>query len=57
METGVIQKDTTQSCNFANQYGIDPKIFGAIQGAGGSAKKGKEVKKYATPFYTGKLGI
>lgn len=57
METGVVQQDKTQSGNFANQYGIDPQILGAIQAANGSAKKGKEVRKYATPFYTGKSGI
>ena len=57
METGVVQQDKTQSGNFANQYGIDPQILGAIQAASGSAKKGKEVRKYATPFYTGKSGI
>jgi hypothetical protein len=57
METGVIQQDETQSGNFANQYGIDPQILAAIQAASGSAKKGKEVRKYATPFYTGKSGI
>ena len=57
METGAIQQDKTQSGNFANQYGIDPQILGAMQAVNSPAKKGTEVKRYATPFYTGKSGI
>jgi len=45
------------SGNYAEQYGLTPEILNAIALANGQAKKGKEIKKFATPFYTGKMGL
>jgi hypothetical protein len=40
---------------YNNPYGIDPQLLMAQRSQ--SAKKGKEIKKYAIPFYTGKVGF
>jgi len=47
---------TAQQQNpYNNPYGIDPQLLMAQRSQ--SAKKGKEIKKYAIPFYTGKVGF
>ena len=50
---GIVQDDTP-SGNRANMYGVDPEMLAQINAASGRAKKGKEIKPYALPFYTGK---
>jgi len=53
LETG--EEDTVPGNAYGNMYGIDPQIVMAQRAS--KAKKGKEIKKYAIPFYTGKAGF
>lgn len=42
--------------NLMQTYGLTPEVLAAMSLANGQAKKGKEIKKFAVPFYTGKMG-
>ena len=46
--------DPTESGNLMNAYGISPEMLNAMSLARGA--KGKEIKKFVVPFYTGKMG-
>lgn len=55
--SGVTQAENPMlSGNYAEQYGLTPEVLAAINLANGQGKKGKEIKKFAVPFYTGKMG-
>ena len=55
MDSGVATENTVvPGGNRANQMGITPEMIAAINAANGATgKNGKEIKPYATPFYTG----
>lgn len=55
MDSGVATESTVvPGGNRANQMGITPEMIAAINAANGATgKNGKEIKPYATPFYTG----
>jgi hypothetical protein len=56
LESGQVTPDANPYKNqYGNPYGIDPEIVMAQRAS--QAKKGKEIKKYAVPFYTGKVGF
>jgi len=44
------------SGNYAEMYGLTPEVLATMSLANGQGKKGKEIKKFAVPFYTGKMG-
>ena len=48
--------ETADNGNLMQTYGLTPEVLGAMSLANGQAKKGKEIKKFAVPFYTGKMG-
>ncbi len=55
--SGAIQAENPMlSGNYAEQYGLTPEVLAAMSLANGQGKKGKEIKKFAVPFYTGKMG-